>query len=173
MSKMSIRFGLLMMLLCISTLPLFAQININGNVSNPRSITEAELLKLPQKTVKIREADGKESIFEGPELSEALKTAGVIFGEELKQDKLRLYLLVQSSDKLSAVFSLPELDSTYTDDLVIIALKYNSAPLPGGDGPFRIINSGEKRRSRWVKKLTTLTIFDSPTEIKKADQKKN
>lgn len=77
-------------------------------------------------------------MFEGPELAEVLKLAGVTFGEALKGPRLSTFLLVIGTDGFRVVFALPELDSSYTDQIIILADKRDGKPLPVADGPFAL-----------------------------------
>jgi DMSO/TMAO reductase YedYZ molybdopterin-dependent catalytic subunit len=133
-------------------------LTITGEVAHPLKLTGADLAKLPHRSVTAREHDGKEAMFDGVELGEILKMAGVKFGEELRGKDLTLYLVVEATDGYRAVFALPELDPAFTDRVVLLADKREGKALAEKEGPLRIVVAGEKRQSRWVRQVVTLKI---------------
>ena len=100
----------------------------------------------------------KEASFDGVELSDILKLAGVKFGEQLRGKDLALFLVVGAFDNYRAVFALPELDHAFTDRLVILADRRDGKPLSEKEGPIRIVVPDEKREARWVRQVVTFTI---------------
>jgi hypothetical protein len=91
-------------------------------------------------------------------LSDVLGQAGVTLGKQLRGENMSKYLLVKSGDGYEVLFSLPELDSSFSDKTVFLADQLNGQPLPAGKGPFRIIVPGEKKHARWIWEVRTLTI---------------
>src|SRR5215470_4004052 len=73
-------------------------LTIAGEVANPIKLTADDLAKLPHRTVPAKDHDGKDTTFEGIELVELLKLAGVKFGEQLRGKDLALFLVVDASD---------------------------------------------------------------------------
>jgi len=59
------------------------------------------------------------------------------------------------------------LDSSFTDRIIILADKRDGAPLSSAEGPLRNIIPDEKRISRSVKQVVTLTIANAPAIKKK------
>lgn len=141
-------------------------VTINGAVPKPQKLTAKDLANLPQRSVQIKASDGSVTVYEGPDLAKVLETAGVVFGGELKGPALANYLLVTGADKFRVVFALPELDSSFTDRLIILANKRDGQPLSAAEGPLRTIVPDEKRTSRWVKQVITLTIASAPLSAK-------
>ncbi|HEY6564828.1 MAG TPA: hypothetical protein VIY86_10055, partial [Pirellulaceae bacterium] len=68
------------------------------------------------------------------------------------------YLIAQSLDGYRVVFALPELDSEFSDRVVIVADRLNGKPLDERDGPLRIIVSDEFKHARWIRQLNLLTV---------------
>lgn len=136
-----------------------AALTIKGEVPSPRTLTLEDISKLPRRSVQTKEPDGSTVVYEGPELAEVLKVAGVTFGEDLKGARLSTFLLVTAPDGLMVVFALPELDSSYTDQVIILADMRDGKPLSASDGPLRVIVPDEKRKSRWIKQVTTLSVL--------------
>lgn len=118
----------------------------------------ADLAKLPRRTVRVKDHDGKEAIFEGIELYDLLKLAGAPFGTELRGDKLSLFLLVEAADGYKAVFALPEIDKAFTDRVVLVADRRDGQPLSAAEGKLRLVVPDEKRYARWVRQVIRLSI---------------
>jgi hypothetical protein len=68
-------------------------------------------------------------------------------------------VLVESADGGQVVFALPELDASFSDKIVLLAVAKNGKPLPTGEGPFRIIVPDEKKHARWVRQVTALRLL--------------
>jgi DMSO/TMAO reductase YedYZ molybdopterin-dependent catalytic subunit len=136
-------------------------LSVGGEVPKALGLTAGDLSKLPRRSIKAKDHDGKEYTFEGVELVEVLRLAGVGFGEHLRGKAVSNYLLVEASDGYKAVFALPEVDPEYNARVVLLADKRDGAALAPAEGPFRIIVEGEKRHARWVRQVTKLTIHKS------------
>jgi DMSO/TMAO reductase YedYZ molybdopterin-dependent catalytic subunit len=133
-------------------------LTISGEVERPLKLSANDLAKLPRKSVQARDHDQKEATFEGFELREALKLAGVGFGESLRGKNLALYLLVEASDGYRAVFALPELDEAFRDRVILVADRRDNKPLTASEGPLRLVVADEKRHARWVRQVSALII---------------
>jgi DMSO/TMAO reductase YedYZ molybdopterin-dependent catalytic subunit len=133
-------------------------LTIDGEVEQPVRLNAGDLLKLPHRSVRAKDHDGKDTTFEGIELGEVLKLAGVKFGEQLRGKELALFLVVEASDGYRAVFSLPELDHAFTDRLIILADQRDGKRLVEKEGPLRIVVPDEKRQARWVRQVVSLKI---------------
>jgi DMSO/TMAO reductase YedYZ molybdopterin-dependent catalytic subunit len=133
-------------------------IRVGGEVPKPLELTADDLAKLPRKTVRDKDPDGKESAYEGVPLVELLQAAGVKFGHDLRGPALATYLVVEASDGYRAVFALPELDPASTDRVVLLADRRDGSPLDARDGPLRVVVPGEKRHSRWVRQVVSLKV---------------
>lgn len=133
-------------------------LSIRGEVERPLKLTAADLAKLPRRTVSAKDHDGKEASFEGVELGEVLKLAGVKSGDALRGKSLALFLVVEARDGYRAVFALPELDRAFTDRVILLADRRDGKTLAAAEGPLRIVVPDEKRQGRWVRQVITLTI---------------
>ncbi len=131
---------------------------IGGEVEKPQQLTAADLAKLPRRSVKATDPDGKEFTYEGVLLIDVLKLAGLRFGETLRGKRLATYLLVEATDGYQAIFALPELDPAFTDRVVLLADRRDGAPLPDSVAPLQIIIPGEKRHARYVRQVKSLII---------------
>ena len=74
-------------------------LKVTGEVPHPVHLTTDDWRKLPRCSVRAKEHDGKESEFEGVEVGEILKLAGVKFGEQLRGRDLALFLVVEAADR--------------------------------------------------------------------------
>jgi DMSO/TMAO reductase YedYZ molybdopterin-dependent catalytic subunit len=133
-------------------------LRVSGEVAQQLNLNAAELSKLPRLKVRAKDHGGAEAEFEGVALAEIIKLAGVPAGEQLRGDKLALFLLVEAADRYRAVFALPELDAMFTDKVVLLADRRDGKPLNEKEGPLRIIVPDEKRHGRWVRQVIALTI---------------
>ena len=113
---------------------------------------------MPRRSVRAKGHDGKEALFEGVELGDVLKLAGVKFGEQLRGKELALFLIVRAADNYRAVFALPELDHGFTDRIILLADLRDGKPLSEKEGPLRLVVPDEKREARWVRQVVTFTI---------------
>jgi DMSO/TMAO reductase YedYZ molybdopterin-dependent catalytic subunit len=126
-----------------------ALLTIDGDVTKPVVLSEADFKALPHTSVSIA-AD----TYSGVALSGLLKMAGVPLQDDLKGKDVAKYLHAQGADGFVAVFALPEFDT----GVFVVADSLNGAPLPQGTGVLQLISPGEKRHSRWIKQLATLRI---------------
>ncbi len=67
---------------------------------------------------------------------------------------------MKAADGYRAVFALPELDPAFTDKQIVLAFLKNGKLLDDKEGPYRIVIPDEKRKARWVRRVTTLKIVD-------------
>ncbi len=133
-------------------------LRVEGEIPRTLELTATALARLPHRTLRAKDHDGKESTFEGVPLVEVLKAAGVKFGNDLRGTALATYLLVEAADGYRVVFALPELDPASTDRVILLADRRDGKPLDGKEGPLRIVVPDEKRHSRWVRQVTSLKL---------------
>src|SRR5262245_23183794 len=128
-------------------------LSVSGEVERPLKLTAADLGKLPRRSVRAKDHDGKKSEYEGSPLIEVLKLAGVKFGEGLRGKNLALYLVVEASDGYRAVYALPELDPAYTEKVVMLVDNRDGKALDAKEGPLRLVVPDEKMHARWVRQV--------------------
>lgn len=119
-------------------------VKVTGEVTMPLTLTVSDLVKMKRMTVNMKHRDGRTNSYTGASMQEILGLAGVTMGRQLHGENLTKYLLVKCSDGYEVLFSLAELDSSFTDRIIILADESNGKPLPGSEGPFRLIVPGEK-----------------------------
>jgi Oxidoreductase molybdopterin binding domain len=143
--------------------PVFTPMNdsliIEGDGIARFALDRKALDTMPRKKVSAKDYKSSTVVtFEGVELHEVLRRAGVKFGKELKHGELSKYLLVEAQDGYKVVFALPELDPLVTENIVLLADKRDGKPLDDYAGALCIIVPHEKRNGRWVRQVKSLTI---------------
>ncbi len=136
-----------------------ATITISGAVEKSVTISMTDLSNMPHRSVSIRDRTGMVTKFDGVPLQSLLELAGLHFGNGLKGDRLAAFLLVEAADDYRVVIALPELDSSMTDDVVLLASHRDGQPLSPSEGPFQIIVPQDKKRSRWVRQVKALRVL--------------
>ena len=120
-------------------------------------VTGAEIAAMPHQKVSVDD-HGKTVTFEGVPLRLVLEKGGVAFGNSLRGKRLSSCLLVEAADGYRVVIALPELDSGFSDRVILLADQADGHPLESKEGPFRIVIPGEKRIARWVRQVVALKV---------------
>jgi hypothetical protein len=137
-------------------------LDLRGDLPNPRQIDVSALDKLPRVSVSTsdpRQA-GKQIVYSGTPLLEALKAGGLVFDSGMAglRDAVKMTVIVEAADGYQAAFSMAELDPELTDRVILLADIKDGQALPSSEGPFRVIVPGEKRPARWVRQVKSLTV---------------
>jgi hypothetical protein len=133
-------------------------VKVSGEVLTPFDITASSLKDYKQTTVIRKDGDGKDHTYQGVEVYELLKKAGVTLGKDLRGENLTKYLLAEASDGYHVIFALAELDGSFADRKIIVTTNVDGHPLPANEGPFRIIVADEKMPARCIRQLTSLMV---------------
>jgi len=133
-------------------------VTVGGEVTTPLTLTAADVSAMPRSTAIAKDKQGTPHTFQGVSLADIFKKAGVTTGRDLRGDNLAKYVLVTCADNYQVVFSLAELDSSFTESVVILADQMEGKPLPAGTGPFRVIVPGEKKPARNCFQVTAIDI---------------
>lgn len=165
MKKHHLSIILLISFLGISSQNLFAQnptkeavIKIEGEVVKPLSLSLSDFAKMKHIEASMKDREGIIQHYSGVPIFELLQQAGVTVGKELRGENLTKYMLVRSSDGYELVFSLAELDPSFTNRVVILADAKDGKPLADGVGPFRLIVPDENKPARSALEVTHLII---------------
>ncbi len=134
------------------------QIKVTGEVTKPLTLSAADLAAMPRSTAIAKDKQGVAHTFSGVALADIFAQAGVTTGRQLRGENLAKYVLITCADNYQIVFSLAELDSSFTDRVVILADQMEGKPLPQGVGPFRIVVPGEKKPARNCFQVTSIAI---------------
>ncbi|HBB94317.1 MAG TPA: molybdopterin-binding protein [Blastocatellia bacterium] len=138
---------------------------VGGEVATPLKLTRADLDKFTHHTVRAKDHDGKDYNYDGVAIIDILQKAGVKFGDALRGKALATYLLVEATDGYQAVYSLPELDSSINDHLILLADRQDGAVFDPKVGPLKIIVPGDKTHARWVRQVKLLTVVRAPAAV--------
>ncbi|HEY0429462.1 MAG TPA: hypothetical protein VGC76_16910 [Pyrinomonadaceae bacterium] len=131
------------------------RVEIDGKTINLKS---SDLAKLPRREVKIKNQDGKEIVFEGVDVREILKSAGIKFDKETERLNLTRFLIAEAADDYRSVFAFAELDPDFTDKTILLAEKSDGKPLSEKYGRWQIVVPDEKKRGRWVRQVVALKV---------------
>ncbi|GLU55461.1 molybdopterin-dependent oxidoreductase [Dyadobacter frigoris] len=146
---------------CISV-SVFSQnantVSVSGEVTTPLNLTVQDLSGFKQISHKVKDRDGKEHEFKGVALIEVFEKAGVTTGSKLRGENLAKYALIKAADGYEVIYSLPEIDPEFTDQVIILATEKDGQPLPNGEGPFRIITPNDKKQARWIREVRSIKI---------------
>jgi hypothetical protein len=119
--------------------------------------TVATLASLPHVTVNVHNEHTKaDETYSGVPLIALLATLGV--NDKPRGKDLRLYVVAEGSDLYEVVYSIGEVTPDVSSSTVIVADTENGKAL-AGDGPMKMIATGEKRPARWVRSLVAVKVF--------------
>jgi DMSO/TMAO reductase YedYZ molybdopterin-dependent catalytic subunit len=133
-------------------------VKVTGEVTRPLTLTATDITALPRTEVTANDKQGTAHRYSGVALAELFNQAGVTTGRQLRGDNLAKFVLVKCADNYQVVFSLAELDSSFTDRVVILADMMDGKPLAAGVGPFRVVVPGEKKPARSCFQVTEIEI---------------
>jgi len=119
--------------------------------------TVATLASLPHVTVTVHNEHTKaDETYSGVPLIALLAPLGV--SEHPRGKDLRVYVAAEGSDLYEVVYSSGEITPDVSNSTVIVADTENGKAL-AGDGPLKLIATGEKRPARWVRSLVAIKVF--------------
>lgn len=133
-------------------------VKVEGEVLKPLSLSLSDFAKLKHVDATMKSREGALQQYSGVPIFDLLQLAGVTVGKELKGENLTKYMLVRSSDGYEVVFSLAELDPSFTNRVVILADSKDGKPLTDGVGPFRLVVPDENKPARCALEVTNLII---------------
>ena len=133
-------------------------LKVSGEVAAPLQLSLNDLAAMPHHTVNLKDKDGNPHPYSGVAVQDILSKAGVTVGKELRGENLSKYLLAKCADGYQTLYSLVELDSSFTDNMVIIADASEGKPLPEAKGPLRMVIPNEKKPARSCYQVVELII---------------
>ncbi|MFN3999857.1 molybdopterin-dependent oxidoreductase [Algoriphagus sp.] len=133
-------------------------IQVIGEVMKPLRLSLEDLGKMNVQEVTVKDRDDQSRIYKGVVLVDLLQEAGVTLGKDLRGENLTKYLIMRAADGYEVIYSLAEVDPEFTDNIVLLAFEMDGKPLPTGEGPFRIVASGDKRPARWIRELRVIKV---------------
>jgi DMSO/TMAO reductase YedYZ molybdopterin-dependent catalytic subunit len=136
-----------------------AKLTIAGDVTNPLALSKADLARMPRTSVSVKGENGDdETTYEGVLLYDILKQAGAPLGKQLMGKALASYVLAEARDGYQVVYTLTELDPSFTNNKIIVADTVNGKPLFAYQGPFRLVVPGEKKGARSLRMLEKISV---------------
>lgn len=99
--------------------------------------------------------------YQGVELSVLLARLDAPMGPKLRGKALAMYVVAEGADKYRAVYSLAEVDPDFHAGTVIVADREDGQPI-AKDGPFKLVNTEDKRPARWVRNLASIRLSTVP-----------
>jgi DMSO/TMAO reductase YedYZ molybdopterin-dependent catalytic subunit len=147
--------------LAFVTAALHAQnLSIAGDVAKPLTLSKADLAQMPRTsvTVKAEGEEGTDTTYEGVLLYDILKQAGAPLDKQLMGKALASYVLAEARDGYQVVYTLTEIDPSFTNNKIIVADTVNGKPLFDYQGPFRLVVPGEKKGARSIRMLEKITV---------------
>ena len=122
-----------------------------------RAVSAADLSRLARHdtTVSAHEVKGR---YSGVALMDVLALVDAPRADSLRGRSLATYVLVEATDGYRVLFSIAELESGFTDRVVILADQKDGHPLPATEGPYRLIVPGEKRPARWARQVVRISL---------------
>ncbi|MEO5995825.1 MAG: molybdopterin-dependent oxidoreductase [Chitinophagaceae bacterium] len=133
-------------------------VKVSGEVTKPLILTMDDLVKMKPVSTSMKDRAGTDHNYKGVAMQELLDMAGVTMDKQLRGENLGKYLLVKCADGYEVVFSLAELDSSFTDRVVTLVYESDGKPLPANVGPFRLVVPGEKKPARSSFQVVALLI---------------
>ncbi len=134
-----------------------AALHVRGAVKKELSLSIADLAHMPRTMLRVG-APGKETAYEGVWLAKILEDAGAPLGGALRGKALTTFVVAGAHDGYHVVFSLAEIDPSFTDNQILIADTADGKPLASDQGPLRLVVPKDKPGARWVRMLETIEV---------------
>ena len=123
------------------------------------SFTVDDLLKLPQVTVHVHNAHrDREETYSGPLLSDVLAQVDLKASRDTERLILHSSVIATGTDHYFVVYSLAEVEPTFSTGQVIVAVMKSGLPNPEG-GNIQLINTVDAKPARWLHGLTNITVM--------------
>ena len=134
------------------------QLKITGDVPRALTLTTDDLAKMPRETVSIPEEGGAKIAYEGVQLREILKLAGMPQGHDMRGKALATYIVAKAHDGYQVVFTPGEMDPEFGNESILVADKREGKPLFAYQGPFRLVVTNDKAGARGVRMLEVIEV---------------
>jgi hypothetical protein len=133
-------------------------LKVTGDVRTPLSLNADALKTLPRKRIEVTGEDGHTVTYEGVLVGTILERAGAALGAEMRSAGVATYVVASATDGYQVVFSLAELDPTFTGSEIIVADTADGNPLPARQGALRIVVPKDTRPTRSIRMLERLAV---------------
>lgn len=125
------------------------------------TLNSERLMALPRANVTATAHDNTQR-FEGSDLRDVLRAAGVEATENLRGGALRRVVSVHAADGYVAAFALAEIDASIGDKRVWLVNRQDGAALAADQGPWRLVVPADRRPARWVRQVVRIVVADGP-----------
>lgn len=146
------------------TAPPSISTTVSGIASASHTLTAADLAALPRLTLRVADKTGQKHRYSGFALSEVLRLAQAPQGKVVHGPVAAYALLVGGADGYQALFALPEADTYFTSQTILLADQRDGQPLPPDQGPYQVVVPGDKHPTRWVRQVTSLRVSPVKSE---------
>jgi DMSO/TMAO reductase YedYZ molybdopterin-dependent catalytic subunit len=138
-----------------------ATLTLVGLDGHSRTVSAADLARLTRRdtTVSAHEVAGR---YSGVALTDVLALVGAPLADSLRGRALATYVVAEAADGYRVIFSIAELDSRFTDRVVLLADRKDGQLLPASEGPYRLIVPGEKKPARWARQIVRISLGRAP-----------
>ena len=136
-------------------------LTISGEVTHSLTLHGKEFISLPHSKIHIADTKGVTSEYEGVSLLYLLQKAGTPLGDSVEGKNLTWYVQAEATDGYKVIFALPEIDSSFTKNSILIADKKNGGSLDTSALPLMIVVPHEQRHGRWIRHLSDLRVLRS------------
>ena len=137
-------------------------LDLSGPDGRHITLSADALQSLPQQTVRVHNPHTKaDETYQGVELSLLLARLDAPLGPKLRGKALSMYVVAEGTDKYRAIYSLAEVDPTFHTGTIIVADREDGQPI-AKDGPFKLVNTEDKRPARWVRNLASIQLNSVP-----------
>ena len=137
-------------------------LDLNAPDGRHITLTADALQSMPRQTVRVHNPHTKaDETYQGVELSSLLARLDAPLGPKLRGKALTMYVVAEGTDKYRAVYSLAEVDPAFHTGMVIVADREDGQPI-AKDGPFKLVNTEDKRPARWVRNLASIQLSTVP-----------
>jgi hypothetical protein len=142
--------------------PIVNRLDLSGPNGRHITLSADALQSLPQQTVRVHNPHTKaDETYQGVELSLLLARLDAPLGPKLRGNALSMYVVAEGTDKYRAIYSLAEIDPTFHTGTIIVADREDGQPI-AKDGPFKLVNTEDKRPARWVRNLASIQLSSVP-----------
>jgi hypothetical protein len=151
------------LLLCATVLPAQSAepLAVRGPDGSVQTLSAAQLGSLPRIAGSAAAHDARFT-FEGYDLRDVLRLAGVTPVDSLRRAQLRRVVVFVGADGYSALIALSDLDPSLGGRRAILVDREDGRALPSERGPRRVIVEGDRRPSRWVRQVVRIEVRDLP-----------
>jgi hypothetical protein len=158
--KNAITIFLLAVTICYNlTLSQDWSLGISGDVKQSMILRSKDFLGLPHSKVTTTNRKGITIEYEGVSLFYLLQKVGAPLGDSTEGKNQTWYVQAEATDGYKVIFALPEIDTSFTKNNILVADKKNGGSLDTNAVPLMIVVSSEQRHGRWIRHLSTLRVL--------------